>query len=182
MRMSFAVALIPVAAFTLTACGASADDGKEGTSMSINVENDEGQPIRASADGKTGVVAINAPGFKAEMAMPKVALGADDFEMNGVKLYPGSKVIALKVDSVMRVAGTKDSGGGTFRVIFTSPATPEVVKAWFLDRLTKDAKYKLTADANGMTGTTEDGDPFELILRPVGDGQSNGTIVMTGGK
>jgi hypothetical protein len=182
MRRPITLILVPLAAFALTACGASADDGKEGTSMSINVESDEGQPVRASADGKTGTVAINAPGFKAEMAMPKVALGADDFEMNGVKLYPGSKVIALKVDAVMRVAGAKDSGGGTVRVIFTSPATPEVVKAWFLERLTKDAKYRLTADANGMSGTTEDGEPFALTLRPVGDGQSNGTIVMTGGK
>ncbi len=39
-------------------------------------------------DGNTGAVAINVPGFSGKLDLPKIHLDADDFEMNGVHLYP----------------------------------------------------------------------------------------------
>lgn len=170
----------PLAALALSGCGSNADDGTPGADISIDSVTDEGTPIKASADGKTGEVAIDVPGFKANIAMPKVNLDAGDFEMNGAKLYPGSKILSMKVDNVMRAAGTKGDGSATVRISFDSPATPDVVKAWFLEKLVDTAKYKLTATPTGMTGTNEDGDPFTLTLRPGETGHSIGTIIVTG--
>jgi hypothetical protein len=112
--------------------------------------------------------------------MPKVNLDADNFEMNGAKLYPGSKILSMKVDNVMRAAGTKGDGGATVRISFDSPATPDVVKAWFLEKLVNTAKYSLTATPEGMTGTNEDGDPFTLNLRAGETGHSIGMMIVSG--
>lgn len=172
--------IIPFAALALAACGSNADDGTTGTDISIDATTDEGGVVKASSDGKTGEVAINAPGFKANIAMPKVNLDADNFEMNGAKLYPGSKILSMKVDNVMRAAGTKSDGSATVRITFDSPATPDVVKAWFLNKLVSTAKYSLTATPDGMTGTNEDGDPFTLNLRPGEKGHSIGTMIVSG--
>jgi hypothetical protein len=169
--------LFPFVALTLAACGASADDGKTGTDISINATTDEGQPVKASTDGKTGEVSVDVPGFKANIAMPKVNLDSDNFDLNGAKLYPGSKVTSMKVDAVTRAAGAADDGKATVRISFDAPATPDVVKAWFLEKLTDTAKFKLTETPTGMTGTNEDGEPFTLNLRAGATGNSIGTII-----
>ena len=174
-----ALLILPFAMFALSACGASADDGTTGTDISVNMTSDEGGVVKASADGKTGEVVLDAPGFKANIAMPKINMGADNFNMNGVSLYPGSKVISMNIDNVMRVAGTKGPDGATVRIAFDSPAKPEVVKAWFLDKLVKTAKYKLTATLNGMTGKDEKGNPFTLDLRPGSPGHSIGNMAIS---
>jgi hypothetical protein len=172
--------IVSLAALALSGCSSSADDGTLGTDISIDAVSDEGTPVKASADGKTGEVAINVPGFKANIAMPKIKLDSEDFEMNGVKLYPGSKILSFKLDNVMRAAGTEGGGAATVRISFDSPATPDVVKAWFLEKLVNTAKYKLTATPTGMTGTNEDGDPFTLSLRSGEIGHSIGSMVVTG--
>ena len=176
-----ALLILPFAMFTLSACGASADadDGTTGTDISVNMTSDEGGTVKASANGKTGEVVLDVPGFKANLAMPKINMGSDNFNMNGVSLYPGSKVISMNVDNVMRVAGTKGPDGATVRITFDSPAKPEVVKAWFLDKLVKTAKYKLTATPNGMTGQDEKGNPFALDLRPGSPGHSIGNMAIS---
>jgi hypothetical protein len=171
--------IVSFAALIVCGCGSSADDGTPGTDIRIDTVSDEGTPLKASADGKTGEVAIDAPGFKANIAMPKIKLDAGDFEMNGVKLYPGSKILSFKLDNVMRAAGTKSDGGATVRISFDSPAAPDVVKAWFLEKLTSTAKYTLTATPTGMTGTNEEGDPFTLDLRSGENGHSIGSMVVT---
>ena len=172
--------MIPFAALALTACGASADDGKTGTDISIDATTDEGEVVKASSDGKTGEVEINAPGFKASIAMPKVNLDSENFDMDGAKLYPGSKILSMKVDNVMRAAGTKGDGGGTVRIRFDSPAAPDVVKAWFLNELVNTAKYSLTATPEGLAGKNKDGDPFTLNLRAGEAGHSIGTMIVSG--
>jgi hypothetical protein len=172
--------IVPLAALALAGCGVNANDSNPGTDISIDAISDEGNPVKASSDGKTGEVAIDVPGFKANIAMPKINLDADNFEMNGAKLYPGSKILSMKVDHIMRAAGTKGDGSATVRISFDSPATPDVVKAWFLEKLVDTAKYKLTATPTGITGTNEDGDPFTLTLRPGEIGHSIGTMIVTG--
>jgi hypothetical protein len=173
------VLILSSAVLVLTACGAKADDATPGTDISIATTTDEGGIVKATSDGKTGTVAIDAPGFKANIAMPKLNMGADNFNMNGVNLYPGSKIISMNVDNVMMAAGSKGPSGATVRIAFDSPAKPEVVKAWFLDKLVKTAKYKLTATPEGMTGKDEKGNPFTLNLRPGSEGHSIGNMTIS---
>ena len=164
------------AVLALSACGSKADDGTDGTTISFDGKSEKGGAVTAGADGKTGKVSINAPGFKGEIELPKIHLDADDFEMNGVKLYPGSKITALNV------AGGDGNGDDddTVRVSFDAPAAPDVVKAWFADKLVKEGDFKLKLAANGLSGTTDEGKPFTMTLTPATDGHASGAIIISG--
>ena len=53
----------------------------------------------ASIDGGSGQVKIDVPGFEANIKLPKVQLDAANFDIGGVKLYPGSKVTSMNIDA-----------------------------------------------------------------------------------
>ncbi len=171
--------ILPFAALALAACGASSDDATPGTDISIDATIDEGNPVKASSDGKTGEIAIDVPGFKANIAMPKIKLDADNFDIDGVKLYPGSKVISMKVDQITRTAGSASDNKGNVRISFDAPASPEVVKAWFLEKLTANDKLTVTPTASGFAGTSKDGDPFTLDLQPGETGHTTGSMIIS---
>lgn len=166
--------LLPLMALALTACGTADDDGKPGTDIAIDIKTDEGKPVQASADGKTGAVAVNIPGFKAEIALPKIKLGADDFDINGVKLYPGSSVLAM---AIAQEPGNADITN--VKLSFDAPAAPDVVKRWFVEKFGEKSGMTVTSTATGLTGTTDDGDPFTLELKPGEAGHSIGAIAIT---
>jgi len=168
--------ILPFAALALATCGSSSDGATPGTDISIDVTTDEGNPVKASSDGKTGEIAIDVPGFKANIAMPKIKLDADNFDIDGVKLYPGSKVISMKVDQVTRSAGDNK---GNVRISFDAPASPEVVKAWFLEKLTANDKLTVKSTVSGFAGTSKDGDPFMLDLRPGETGHTTGSMIIS---
>ena len=159
-----------ILAIPLVAC----DSGGEGTSITINA-GDDGNMV-AGVD-KNGQMSVNVPGFSGKINLPKMKLNAGDFDLNGVKLYPGSTISTMNIDAKDGGNGTKDSG--TVRIGFDSPATPKAVQDWFLQRLNKDAGFKVKVDGAGLIGTTEDDKPFRLELAPVGADHAKGTIVLS---
>jgi hypothetical protein len=163
------LALLAALALPLAACGG------EGTSISINAKDDgpDGNAL-VSSDGN-GQVAIKAAGFEGKFKLPKIKIDADDFDVNGVKLYPGSTIRNLDLNSDK--TGGKDEGGLSVR--FESPAAPGTVLGWFRDAMTKRG-FKVSAAADGLTGTTDEGDPFTLKLAAAGDGKSSGTLELRG--
>lgn len=172
--MRAALILLFTSALALSAC--SGGDG-DGTSITVNTQTETGKPGTITADGKTGAVRIDAPGFKANITLPKIRLDAGDFEMNGVKFYPGSTIGNLDI--------SEDSDRGkdaddAVTVTFTSPAAAGTVRDWFRERLTR-AKFTLANDkGNGLVGTTDEGKPFRLDLAPKGNAASEGTITISG--
>ncbi len=170
MRQRQTMLLAALLAAPLSACG----DGKEGTTIAIKATDTDGNFV-AGVDGKTGRIAIDAPGFKGSIALPKIKLDASNFDMNGVHLYPGSTIGSMNVD-----ANKGDDGqDGTVRVSFDSPADPATVRDWFRDKL-NHAGFSVTADGNGLTGTTDEKKPFKLDLAPAGAGHAQGTITIAG--
>ncbi|WP_156363701.1 hypothetical protein [Sphingomonas sp. Leaf357] len=165
------LALVLILVAPLAAC----DSGKEGTSISINTTDADGNMI-AGVDGKTGQVSLNVPGFSGKIKMPKIKLDADNFDMNGVHLYPGSTISGMNIDAKDGAGGDEDSG--TVKVSFSSPATPDTVRGWFLEKLNSGAKFNVKASGSGLTGTTDEGKPFTLNLSPDGAAKSKGTIVL----
>lgn len=157
--------LLPLAvSFALAACDGS------GTSISINTKDDEGNStISTDANGQ---VEIKAPGFAGSIRLPKIQINAEDFEVNGVKLYPGSTIDDFRADAEDK-GGDDDKGRVTIR--FRSPATPVTVRDWFRDNMTKQG-FKVETRGNGLTGTTEDGQPFAVQLDADGDGKSKGRM------
>ena len=168
-----AALLILMTAIPLSACGGSAD----GTSISLNASGDDGNVV-ADVDGKTGQMSIDVPGFAGKIKMPKISLDAENFDMNGVHLYPGSTIGGMNIDAKDGGATGKDSG--MVRLNFESPAKPDVVRAWFLKELTEAGEYKLQPEGTGLSGKSSDGKQFNLDLAPAGDNKSSGMIVIGG--
>lgn len=163
--------LIPLALAALALAGCGESDGNS-TSISFSSNSSDGA-VSGGIDS-SGNLKIDTNGFKADLKLPKFAIDASNFEMNGVHLYPGSTISAINVN------GDDDhKDAGKVRVAFTSPATAATVRDWLKERLTK-AGFTLAADGAGLSGKTDDGKPFALKLTDQGANKSSGTIDMGG--
>lgn len=165
----------PLAAIALAATLSACDDSKTGTSISINSTDSDGNVV-ASMDGNTGAVAINVPGFSGKLNLPKIHLDADDFEMNGVHLYPGSTISGMNVEA-HDGGKSREDDNGRVRVSFQSPAAPATVRDWFQQKL-NGAGFTVVPDGNGLTGTTDEKKPFKLDLTSDGSDKSKGVITV----
>ena len=163
--------LLPLAAAALALAACGENDGNS-TSISFSGNSSEGA-VSGGIDS-SGNLKIDTNGFKADLKLPKFSVDANDFEMNGVHLYPGSTISSINVNGD---DAHKDTG--RVRVAFTSPATAATVRDWLQQRLTK-AGFTLSADGAGLTGKTDDGKPFALKLTDQGANKSGGTIDMGG--
>jgi len=159
MRAFFLIA----AALPLAACA----KGGDGTTITFN--SSDGNTV-ASADGQSGEVKLDVPGFQGKFTLPKLQVTADQFDLNGVHLYPGSTIRSLNID-----AGDHKDGG--VRVAFTSPASPATVRDWLMERLNK-AGFAVTAQGTGLTGTTDEKKPFSLALTPAHGNAADGVIAI----
>jgi hypothetical protein len=168
----------PVTAALILAATLSACDGsKDGTTISFNSTDSDGNVV-ASVDGNSGAVAINAPGFSGKIKLPKLHLDSKDFDMNGVHLYPGSTISAMNIDAHDGGKAGDEKDEGIVRVSFASPASAATVRDWFQQKLSA-AGFTLSASGNGLVGTTDDKKPFKLDLTPDGADKSKGTITVS---
>lgn len=154
--------LVATLALPLAAC----DRSGEGTSVSINAD---GGNATGAIDATSGEVKVDVPGFSGQFKLPKLQLDANDFDLNGVRLYPGSTIDTINIGT-----SGKDQG---LQLAFTSPATPERVRTWFAERLGK-AGFTLKQDGQGLTGTTDENKPFHLDITGSGADAAKGTIVL----
>lgn len=157
--------VLPVAA-ALAACGG----GGEGTSISIQGDNGS---VTAAAD-KDGKVSVKAPGFEGSIKLPKFNIGAENFEVDGVKLYPGATVSSLNIDD--RQDGTKSGG---VKVTFDAPAEATRVRDWFREQM-EGAGFTVTGNRDELTGKTKSGSPYTLKIDGTGDAKSRGTLTVSG--
>jgi len=170
--------LRPLAAALILAATLSACDGsKEGTTISINSTDADGNTV-ADINGNTGALSINAPGFSGKISLPRLHLDSKDFEMNGVHLYPGSTISTMNIDAHDGGKPGKDDDNGTVRISFASPAAPATVRDWYMQKLSA-AGFTLSVSGNGLVGTTDEKKPFKLDLAPDGTDKSKGTITVS---
>ena len=160
MRLAF---LIPPM-LLLAACGQK-DEKKTETEISINADGEGGGvQIKAGQDGgklkiggKDGTaINIDIPDF--------VDLDVQgDFDIDGVKLYPGSTVTKVDVNASDRGGADK----ATVNLGFTSPAAPAKAADWMAAEFAKKG-IKVTRDGDTLAGTDEDGDDFTIRFGPDG--------------
>jgi len=155
-----------LARLALAAC-----DGA-GTSISLSGNGSEGNvSIKTGADGQ---VSIQAPGVSIASKLPRINLTAEDFDINGLKLYPNSAIREL--NAIGDDSGKDDS---RVTVAFDSPAALATVQAWFRDNLAKHG-FKAQALGNGFTGISKDGEPFSLELSAEGADKTRGRMEVRG--
>lgn len=153
----------------LAACG---DGSNEGNGAAISVKSGEGEAsIKADKDGR---VAVKAPGFEGSIKLPKFDLGAENFEIDGLKLYPGSTISNFDIDA------NRDKGGkDTVRVTFDAPAAAGQVRNWFQEQM-QTAGFTVAAKDGQLKGKTSEGSDFTLKLDPAGNDKSQGTLTVLG--
>jgi len=152
---------------------AACNQDKSGAAIRIAATDQDGN-VAGKIDGNTSEVAVSTPFFNGNMKLPGMTLTAENFEMNGVHLYPGTTISTMDVKANSSAHGDDDA---EVRVTFDSPADPAVVRDWLDQRLTK-AGYSLAANSTGLSGKTDEGKPFELVLTAAGAGHSKGVIMM----
>ena len=170
MRLAF---LIPPM-MLLAACGSEEKKSESGTQVSINAGDEHGGvQIKTGKDG--GNIKIGGDGAAIDIDIPDfVDLDIEsDFDIDGVKLYPGSKVTTVNVDA-------NDKNGADKAVVklgFTSPAAPTKAADWMAGEFAKKG-VKVTRSGDTLAGKDKDGADFTIKFGPDG-ANAKGEVVIT---
>ena len=170
MRLAF---LIPPM-MLLAACGSEEKKSESGTQVSINAGDEHGGvQIKTGKDG--GKIKIGGEGAAIDIDIPDfVDLDIEsDFDIDGVKLYPGSKVTTVNVDA-------NDKNGAEKAVVklgFTSPAAPTKAADWMAGEFAKKG-VKVTRSGDTLAGKDKDGADFTIKFGPDG-ANAKGEVVIT---
>jgi hypothetical protein len=126
---------------------------------------DENVSIHADEGGK---VTFNVPFASGQVKLPEGTMSSSDFDIDGVKMIPGGTLTGFNLD-----AGKK---GGTVNFGFKAPASPDNVRAYFVDEFKKKG-VEAAVTGTSVSGQTKDGDPFVISVEPAAQG-SQGTITI----
>lgn len=126
---------------------------------------DENVTIQADEGGN---VAFNLPFIQGQVKVPSGFMHNGNFDIDGVKLPPGSSVTGFSVFA-------RDKGS-TVNMSFNAPTSPDETRSYFLDQFKKQGvEVALAGDA--VTGKSKDGSPFTIAVSPAAQG-SAGRIVI----
>ncbi|PZQ24234.1 MAG: hypothetical protein DI569_02275 [Sphingopyxis macrogoltabida] len=157
MRLAF---LIPPM-MLLAACGQK--EQQEHPEISINAGDEKGGvQITTNKDG-SGRLKIGGDGTAIDMTIPDFVdldIGSD-FDIDGVTLYPGSKVTSVQVDDNRKITGRT----ATVKLGFTSPAAPAKASEWMASEFARKG-VKITRAGDALSGTDADGDDFTIRFAP----------------
>lgn len=170
MRLAF---LIPPM-MLLAACGSEEKKSGDVTEVSINAGDEHGGvQIKAGKDG--GNIKIGGDGASIDFDIPDfVDLDIEsDFDIDGVTLYPGSKVTTVDVDANDK-NGTEKA---TVKLGFTAPAAPTKAADWMAGEFAKKG-VKVTRTGDTLAGRDNEGADFRINFVPDG-ATSKGEVVIT---
>jgi hypothetical protein len=134
---------------------------------SKNRANSGDENVTISAD-ENGSVAFDLPFVKGEVKVPSGFMHNGNFDIDGVKLMPGSQVTGFNVFAADK--------GSTVNMTFTAPAEPDAVRFYFVDQFRKQSVEAALA-GDSVSGKSKDGDPFTIQVASADKG-SKGTIVI----
>jgi len=138
-----------------------------GCNVHSNNPSNADENVTISAD-EGGNVAFNLPFVRGQVKVPSGFMHNGDFDIDGVKLMPGSQVTGFSVFA-------KDKGS-TLNMAFTAPASSDAVRSYFVGQFKqKGVEVALAGDA--VSGKTKDGSPFTIQVGPAATG-SQGKITV----
>lgn len=161
------IAIPALLALSLAACGDK--DGGDTSPTNISIADDEGNVV-FSAGGNEGVN-VKLPGFNMKVDLPGIDINAGDFDIDGVKLYPGSTIETLRVGG--KSDGVNEPG---VSIAFSSPATSAVVSTYFKDAFAAEG-ITVSTENNIITGKEKDGQPFRITLTANGAATKGNILV-----
>ena len=162
------IAVVAALPLVLSACSKSDD---EDSSVSIDLSDDsaeESEKIKIGGEGEEGKFSIKADGFSMDVDLPEIKLDSDDFDLNNVALYPGSKITNFDIED-------QKGEGGKVTVSFVAPTDADSLSDWFQTKMTAE-EFEVTKDGNNLSGTTNEGDPFSLELNEASTKETKGML------
>ena len=124
---------------------------------------DENVSIHAD---ESGHIAFNLPIAEGQVKVPAGMMHNGNFDIDGVKLMPGSSVTGFNLDA--------HDHGATVDMTFNSPGPPDEVRSYFLDQFKRKGVEAALA-GESVTGKSKDGSPFIIHVSPAPNG-SKGVI------
>ncbi|SNS12279.1 hypothetical protein SAMN06295912_101446 [Sphingomonas laterariae] len=112
MRRPLILLALPLLA--LAACEMKVGKGDEAAETGAN----------ASVPAEKGHVSLEIPGFTGKLDIPAFDPGDDDMDIDGIRLYPGSRVSSVDIKAGK---GDKD----TVRLGYSSPDAPDKLQAYY---------------------------------------------------
>ncbi|MFZ5703767.1 MAG: hypothetical protein ACOY5R_00705 [Pseudomonadota bacterium] len=178
MQKSIIVAALPL--LLLAACEVKVNDDAKGDANasagdSAAISFDAGGNVAMASAEEPTSLSVSIPGIDAKIKVPGIELGGEDMNIDGMKLYPGSKMTGVNVTD-------KDGGNGRVEIRFVSPAAPDVVARYYADAAGQadftGVKLAKNGAASTVTAVNGEGDPMTITLQPASKG-TQGVILMT---
>jgi hypothetical protein len=112
---------------------------------------------------ESGQIEFNLPVAEGKLKIPATMMHNGDFDIDGVKLMPGSSVTGFSV-----FAGDK---GANVTMAFKASASADEVRSYYVDQFRKQGvDAALAGDA--VTGKTSDGSPFAIHVAEAPNGST----------
>jgi hypothetical protein len=112
---------------------------------------------------ESGQIEFNLPVAEGKLKIPATMMHNGDFDIDGVKLMPGSSVTGFSV-----FAGDK---GANVTMAFKASAPADEVRSYYVDQFRKQGvEAALAGDA--VTGKTSDGSPFAIHVAEAPNGST----------
>jgi hypothetical protein len=123
-------------------------------------DGDENVSIHAD---ESGHIAFNLPIAEGKLKVPASIMRNGDFDIDGVKLMPGSSVTGFSVFAADK--------GANVTMAFKASASADEVRSYYLDQFKKQGvEAALAGDA--VKGKTSDGSPFAIHVSGAGSGST----------
>ena len=165
---------------------ATIDRHRAKISMSVDGDSKDAAPVLSDADADVAIVASSDPGklaiklpggFEAKLPMPDSIANGSKFDIDGVGLYPGATVETINVNADTRQSGDKSADKAVVVLGFAAPANAAAVAGWYEDQF-KAKKIVISRKDNLLTGKTDDGDTFALLMTDIAGGKSKGQVTI----
>lgn len=178
MRNSLLTMMLPLLLpLTLGACEMKVGGDDDANRTAVSVSSDGNVSITSPGDSQG--IAVSVPGFNAKLNIPGLDLGSEHMDIDGVKLYPGTRLQTVNVDG-------KNEAGGSVDMRFTSEAAPAVLAKYYADSAREhDFTGVSVNDAGGtstLTANKPDGDRMTITLSPGAKGGTAGRISLVDSK
>ncbi|MEO9600331.1 hypothetical protein [Parasphingorhabdus sp.] len=163
--------LLAALPLSLSACSKVDDGSADGSGISIDLSDDsksDDKKIKIGGGEEDSKFSIKADGFSMEIDLPSITLDSDDFDMNNIDFYPGSRVTSFDIQDA-------DDQGGTVQISFQAPAGADKLADWYEGQLT-DNDFEVARSGTNFSGKTDDGDPFSLTLAEMSVAETKGVL------
>ncbi|HEX3676336.1 MAG TPA: hypothetical protein VHU79_02925 [Sphingomicrobium sp.] len=127
--------------------------------------NDENVSVHADDSGH---ISFNLPIGQGQLKLPTSIMHNGNFDIDGVKLPPGSSVNGFNLDA--------HDKGATVDMSFTNPKSPDEVRSYFLDQFKKQG-VEAALSQDSVTGKSKDGSPFTIEVSSAAGGSQAKIVV-----